>query len=207
MSEPLSGPPLDPLSGNPDCPACGSLPRSYLARTGYEEYLPPAAGKLHCFEIDHYHDVRRCPECDAYFHWEDLPQHYGSGNLDEERLDRLTVAQALAVQQLWENDFGGATAAELVERSARLLPRELLFAILRHRLYHQPGFEPLVAPLIELLIAEDEQPVVPLLLSWADKKRPRLWELVKQLKRGGPLPRFGKVLLDLAQERLDQLPD
>ena len=208
MSEPLSDPPPDPLSGDPDCSFCGSLPRSYLARTGYGEYLPPAAGKLHGFEIDSGRDVRRCPVCDAFFDWEDIPQHYGSGNLDEERLDRLTVAQALAVKELWSPDFGGAAAEELVERSARLLPRELLFAILRHLVYHRPGFEPLVSPLIDLLMVEDEQPVVPLLLSWADKKRPRLWELVKQLKRGGqPLPRFGKVLLDLAQERLDQLPD
>ena len=69
MSEPLSDPPPDPLSGNPDCPACGSLPRSYLARTGYGEYLPPAAGKLHGFEIDSGRDVRRCPVCDAFFDW------------------------------------------------------------------------------------------------------------------------------------------
>lgn len=206
MSDPLSDA-SDPFSGNPDCPLCGSLPRSYLARTGYEEYLPPAAGKLISLDIDNYHDIRRCPECDAYFHWVDIPQHYGSGNLDEERLDRLTVAQALAAKQLWAEDFGGAAVEELAARCAKHLPRELYLAILSRRCYHQSRFELLVPSLVELLIAENEQPLVGLLLDWGSKKRPRLVAILAQLEKDGrPLSRFGKILLEMGQDRLARLP-
>lgn len=189
----------------PPCEVCGSLPESYLAQTGYGDSLPDAASKLICLEIDHYRGVRRCPACDTYFDWEDIPQHYGSGNLDEERLDRLKPTQATLIRALLALDFSSLPAAELAPRASQELPEGLYHALLRHLCY-QAAFTPLVLPLATLLATTNDQGLVGVLLSWADKKRERLTLLADHLAAfDRPLSRFGQVLLDLARERLAAL--
>lgn len=193
------------------CATCGSLPASYLAQTGYGDSLPEAAGLLESLDIDNRHDVRRCPTCGALFYWEDLPQFFGSGNLDEERLDRLNDSQAALVLGLLADPAPHGSPEELVAGAARELPLDLFHAILYHQLYRLwPGFDPLVPALIELLAETDDQPLVTVLLDWTTRKKPlvaeRLRFVLERLERGGrPLPPFGEVLRKLARERLEAL--
>lgn len=196
-----------PDAGSPaGCSVCGGLPDSCLAQTGYGDALPAASRRLEPLGIDNMHDVWRCPACGLLFHWEDLPQYYGSGNLDQERLDRLSQAQGEVVRTLLEPGFCETPPDQLIARAARELPRELLHPILRHLRYQEASFETLVPPLAELLVAEDDQPIVSLLLGWAGEKGGNLRYLAGLLERGGrPLPRFGEVLRKLVRERLDAL--
>lgn len=189
------------------CPTCGSLPPSYLRQSGYGESFPAAANALVPLELDNRHDVWRCPDCGDLFAWEDNSQLYGSGNLDEERLDRLTEAQAQSVRALLAPDFLGTPPDDLIEAAARELPRDLLLSILRHLVYHAKTLEPLVPALAALLVAENEQPLVTVLLDWAGRQRIRLQWVIEMIERGGrPSSRFGEVLRKIARERLEALP-
>lgn len=188
------------------CPICGSLPQTYLAQTGYGERFPPAAGQLVSLEIDNSRDIWRCPACGDLFEWEDIPQHYGSGNLDEERLTRLSPLQAKLAQDLLAPDLGGAAPAELIPSAARELG-DLIHSILSRLCYHTSSFDRLVAPLAQVLANGNDQRLVTILRSWATRnakeRQSRLTFLVGQLEAcSRPLSRFGQVLLDLCRDDL-----
>lgn len=188
------------------CKLCGGLPESYLAQTGYGDSLPPAANELVAMGFDHRRDVWRCPQCDAFFDFEDLPQFFGSGNLDEARLDRLNAGQATQIRALLAMDFAATPPAELLSRAIAALPEGLLDAILGHLKYRAEEFEPLVPALVERLVTADDQSMVGLLLDWASQTRTRVERIVSRLRRYPKLSRFGEILLGLAEERLAKLP-
>jgi hypothetical protein len=62
------------------------------------------------FSQDH-----RCPDCGAYFVWEEYPQMYGSGNNDEERLIRVSAEAAVKNQEnnRLNDDVGSAKRAAM----------------------------------------------------------------------------------------------
>src|SRR4051794_36976638 len=80
-----------------NCPLCGELPDDLTVNTGRDEYFPTAFDKLIRVGIPSPgqgqlvgSQLYRCPACGMYFDWDDYPQVYGSGNCDEERLQRLS---------------------------------------------------------------------------------------------------------------------
>lgn len=178
-----------------------------MAQSGYGDQLPAAARALVPMELYSRRDVWRCPACEALFDFEDLPQFFGSGNLDEQRLDRLSELQASLVRGLLAPVFGGWVPEELVTQAARELPDGLLHAILRHVASRSSAFPALVPALAELLANGNDQGLVPLLLDWAGRRRERLSRVIELLDREGrPLSQFGGVLLKLSRERLAELP-
>jgi hypothetical protein len=83
-----------------NCSLCGEIPDELIVKTVRDETFPAACYKLvpvggrqtsqGMFSQDH-----RCPECGAYFVWEELPQMYGSGIAVEERLIRASSDPAV----------------------------------------------------------------------------------------------------------------
>jgi hypothetical protein len=79
-----------------NCSLCGEIPDELIVKTGRDETFPAA-----CYELvpeggryssqGMFSQYRRCPECNAYFVWEERPQMYGSGINDEQRLIRVSA--------------------------------------------------------------------------------------------------------------------
>src|SRR5689334_12954443 len=82
------------------CEVCSVIPEEMWANTGRGDSLYPELGRLVRLNLDNGDDIYECPGCGALFEWEDLPQYYGSGNCDEERLTRLNPEQHLIVRAL-----------------------------------------------------------------------------------------------------------
>jgi hypothetical protein len=86
--------------GAPTCTVCSGIPPDLLVNTGRDGTFPGEVRRLVQLDLGSSNDLYRCPECGALFEWEDLPQYYGSGNNDEERLTRLDSAQASTARDL-----------------------------------------------------------------------------------------------------------
>jgi hypothetical protein len=112
-----------------NCSLCGELPDELIVKTGQDQKFPPACYKLvpvggkhtsqGSFSQDH-----RCPECGAYFVWEENPQMYGSGIADEERLirvsaDPLVRNRAYGLSRMEEDAAAAQRAAEVGAKRAR----------------------------------------------------------------------------------------
>jgi hypothetical protein len=87
-------------TGAPPCSVCSSIPPDLLVNTGRDNHFPPQVGRLVRLGLDSNIDLWKCPSCDALFEWQNLPQYYGSGNNDEERLTRLDPAGTAAARML-----------------------------------------------------------------------------------------------------------
>ncbi len=120
------------------------------AQTGYGDTLPASAGRLTCIEGDLHSALRACPSCGAYFVFEDHPQFFGSGNLDEETLERLTGEQEALVRAFLHE----ADAARHGELLFATLQRPVVELLLRH-LYR--AREPLFRQLLPWLVRELER--------------------------------------------------
>lgn len=96
------------------CATCGELPDEVWANTGRDQHLPAAARKLKApWQFSASLDVRLCPECGAWFVWRDHPQFYGSGNLDEEQLTRLSPRAWRTLERLIHGELEPDPAAVL----------------------------------------------------------------------------------------------
>ncbi len=132
------------------CPTCGDLPALLTAQTGYGDTLPASAGRLTCVEGDLSAALNVCPSCDALFVFQDHPQFFGSGNLDEETLERLDEGQAALVRAfLREPD-----PARHGEQLFTSLQRPAVELLLRH-LYRTR--EPVFRALLPWLLRELER--------------------------------------------------
>ncbi len=115
------------------CSICDELPDSLTAQTGYGDSLPSASGRLTEVASDSRAALRECPECRAVFVWEDHPQFYGSGNLDEEMLERLGAAQSELVRAFVHDADPAGRAGELFAT----LKRPALDLLLGHLLWRR----------------------------------------------------------------------
>ena len=114
-----------------DCSQCRCIPTTMLVQTGYDERFPDEVYQFIRLHLDHHRDLYRCQLCNALFDWEDLPQMYGSGNLDEERLTRLTDEQAELVHALLALTAEQWTPSALIDRAQQVLPNDLLIVLRR----------------------------------------------------------------------------
>ncbi len=95
------------------CAICGELPSSLTIATGYGASLPAAFRHLERLESNSRAALYECPECRALFVWEDHPQFFGSGNLDEEVIQRLGEAEAALVRFFLHEPAVASRGAEL----------------------------------------------------------------------------------------------
>jgi hypothetical protein len=83
------------------------------------------------------------------------PQHYGSGNLDQERLTRLNESQSALVRTLLDLDLGERTAAEVLDHVFREVPEDLTREILQHQaIIRRDEFTSFVEPLVGRMVQE-----------------------------------------------------
>jgi hypothetical protein len=96
------------------CSICDHLPASRLTfATGYGETLPGAFGRLTEIASNSRAALRECPECRGVFVWEDHAQLYGSGNLDEEVIERLDEGPSELVRAFIHAPDPASRAGEL----------------------------------------------------------------------------------------------
>lgn len=163
--EPMNNPPVA------ECEICGKLPDDLVVYTGRGDSFPDAVTRLVFPRTNqtasHFpdFDVGHCPACEALFQWENRPQFYGSGNLDEEQLTRLSNADAELVRPLLSGTIDLETAALELEQAFSKLPYRVLSAIVRPQSkLSDIAFE--VAPtLIDRVIRSDDR-------DWADLLSP-----------------------------------
>lgn len=85
------------------CNVCSSLPDDITVNTGREYQFPDAFRKLKWVSGDNSEGYYRCPSCGTYYEWINMPQMYGSGNCDEERLVRKSQDES----RVLEHRFSG----------------------------------------------------------------------------------------------------
>jgi hypothetical protein len=149
--------------------------------------LPDEFDQLVRFDLDTRDDLYACPNCEALFEWQDLPQYYGSGNCDEERLTRLNPAQAWTARALLDPDPGERDGAWLLKRAFRLLSHDIVYNILRYRARRSKrAFATFVAPLVARLMAAGNGSLFDVIDSYCESDRERLTEVARLLDAGGP---------------------
>lgn len=170
---------MEILSTPPRCEVCGHLEVFILAKTGYGETLPAAFYRLTKGSLANDLDIHRCPQCDSIFFWQDLPQFYGSGNLDEEHLTRLDERKAQLVRDLVNLPDDPVAAPQLVEAAFSELGEPLTMALLRKLRYSRSnGFDHLLPSLVSRLQKTSEYSIRELLFGWCRDCRIRCRRLV-----------------------------
>lgn len=96
-------PPAGQFAPHHTCSVCSTLPDDITVNTGREYHLPDAFKKLKMMSGDSYEAYYRCPECHTYYEWINMPQMYGSGKNDEERLVRQSQEKSKALDASFEN--------------------------------------------------------------------------------------------------------
>lgn len=176
-------------SDAPSCTTCSSIPSNLLVNTGRDETFPDEVRRLVWLEVGDSYDLRRCPECGALFEWEDMPQFYGSGNNDEERLTRLDPARASMARELLDPEPGARDDALLYAQAFRTLSPGLVCEILRHLAYKNPRvFAGFLAPIVAQLAVESDFALVTIVTSYCGLRRDRLVELDRLLDAAGTEP-------------------
>ena len=184
------------------CSACGALPAHLTANTGRDEWLPREAGALESMQLDRELDLRRCQRCRALFVWGDHPQFYGSGNLDEETLDRLTPEQSATVELLLEGGLGPEVNT-LVSAAFNQLDEALLMLLLGRLQATRPDqYARIIPQLIERLRKGANLRLFGRVESYA-RQDPRCAErVVKLLRSGAPLESWTRELLSRCEGQL-----
>lgn len=163
----------DKPSSKPDasagiCSLCNTLPDDITVNTGREEYFPSAYSQLIGMDTDYRPEYLRCPGCHTYYNWIDMPQMYGSGNNDEERLVRIAPAKSRLLDKLFSPDSTDLPTPAEVEEYIAILPPELLLPALNFRRQRTPEVMTRFVPhLIRLLVKNNDYPLSGLLDSYA----------------------------------------
>lgn len=183
------------MDTNSACPMCGPLPDTYLAQTAY---------RLQKLGFSFSRDLWRCPDCGALFDWEDIPQYYGSGNLDEERLTRLNESQSALIRTLLDLDLGERTAAEVLDHVFREVPEDLAREILRHQaITRRDDFAPFVEPLVGRMVHGGGIDLADVISSYCSYDTASLRQIVAWLEAAEqPLKPGARFLLNRCKERL-----
>ncbi len=160
------------------CSLCSSLPDDLTVNTGREEYFPSAFSQLIGMDNDYKAEFRRCPGCRTYFNWIDMPQMYGSGNNDEERLVRLSSEKSLLLDKLFSPGSDHHPDLKEVEEYMTTLPLDLLLPALSFRLHRTPEVVGLFVPHLVLLLGKNNDTSLWELLNSYVSKNPERAEKI-----------------------------
>jgi len=118
----------------PVCSICEHIPTSIVANTGRDVYLPATVQPLKHLDLERDQDLWRCPECDAIYEFTSEQSWTGSGNNDNDTLDRLAPDHAATVRALLD---GGKAPLDDDQLHALFalppLPQKLVFWVLFRR--------------------------------------------------------------------------
>lgn len=185
----------------PACVTCASLGNGEMANTGRGEYLSDAWGHMVRCGLGNDVDLGRCPECDACFEWQDHPQHYGSGNLDEEHLRRLPDAEAELVRALLLAASDAQAPARVIEAALTGVGPDLLRVLLADMaIKYKAAFRPLLPTLVDRLFREPGLSAVDRLSSYVGSSLARAQEMIARIE-ADPRPRPFAVELLLTRCR------
>ncbi len=175
------------LSNQQPCAVCSRIPADLWANTGRGESLSPEINQLVRLDLDSSNDLYECPGCKTLFEWADLPQTYGSGNCDEERLTRLNPEQAAVARALLNPETTEPDGASLLNLAFQILSHDIVFNILRDSARrHQQAFSKFVAPLVARLMVESNLGLFGAISTYCNSDRGRLAEVIGLLDAGGP---------------------
>lgn len=161
------------------CSTCASLGDFEIANTGRGESLSPAWDRMRRCGLGFWVELGRCPECDALFEWQDHPQFYGSGNLDEEHLRRLPEAEAILVRALLAADSDVQAPARVIHTALSAVSPDLLRALLMDlALRHRAAFQPLLPALLDQLFRKPGLDTVDQLSSYVGSSLTRAREMM-----------------------------
>jgi len=188
------------------CEVCSGIPSDLWANTGRGETLAPELGRLVGLGIDQSDDLYKCPGCGVLFEWQDLPQNYGSGNCDEERLTRLNAEQVLTARALLAPDPGERDGEQLLTLAFQILSHDIVYNILRYTaVRHKQAFSGFVRPLVARLMAQSHGGLFGVISSYCDSNRERLTEVVCLLNAGGSdISKSAQYLRTTCIERLER---
>lgn len=165
------------------CSICRSLPTSLTVNTGRDERFPDVVYALKRLDLDRDDDIYRCPECDALFHWEDRPQFYGSGNLDEEIVTRLSDDESAALRALLGLQTNFEDAARIVNRAFEVVPAELANRVLMRLAIYKPAeFASIVWIVIDQLIKSNDSYLRDVLTTYCGTDSLRIADVIRQIE-------------------------
>jgi hypothetical protein len=174
-----------------DCQVCKELPDTILVQTGISEHFPDAVAQLVRLGLGMSNDIYKCPSCYSLFYWEDRPQFFGSGNLDEQSLTRLSQEGAVSAWALLNLSEECQTGTQLLKQAFENLSQELVFEIVRHLSFTRPlAFSHLVAGLVDRLIETNYCSLSDVLSYYCQMDRKRA-EIVSELLNSDPRPKKG----------------
>lgn len=104
------------------CSICDTIPDRAVANTGRDEHFEKPITLLKRLDLDRDDDLWECPECGSLFHWNDDRSFTGSGNNDEEVLNRLLPNEAEVVREILHGTRPTADPAGIVEGLGKVDP-------------------------------------------------------------------------------------
>jgi hypothetical protein len=154
-----------------------------MAPTGIDERFPDVVYSLRRFDYDRDDDIYRCPECDSLFRWEDHPQFYGTGNLDEEILTRFTEDEAASLRLLLDLQSNFQNADQIVDRAFEVVPPELVNRVLmRLAIYKPEEFGSIVDSLVDHLIERNDSYLGDVLTTYCAKDPERIHHVIERIE-------------------------
>ena len=167
----------------PKCALCGELPADLTVNTGRDERFPDGFYKLTAVGSSYNPQFRCCSECGAYFEWKDIPQMYGSGNLDEERLIRLSEKASQLLDKLFSPDSRQHPGADEAREHFEALTLDQLLSALYLHLYKAPEIVGQFVPeLVRLLVKTDSVAVSRFLRSYVSDVSERAEEVFEAFR-------------------------
>jgi len=126
-----------------------------------------------------------CPQCRTYFNWIDMPQMYGSGNCDEERLVRLSPGQSLLLDKLFTAASDYRPDQHEITHYIDYVPLDLLLPALRFCRHRFPEVIALFVPqLVRLLGKNNDTSLWEFLNGYAYNKPKRAEEILSVIQPG-----------------------
>jgi hypothetical protein len=165
------------------CLLCGKFPGDLTVNTGSDEYFPDSFHQLTKMDNPYKARFRRCPECHTYFEWEDLPQMYGSGNWDEQRLVRLSERASQLLDKLFSPDSRDHPGADEACEYFEVLTLDQLLSVLQMRCYGAPEIVGQFVPeLVRLLVKNNSYTVSTFLQSYVSDVPERAVEVFEAFR-------------------------
>lgn len=183
------------------CAACGALPARLVVNTGRDESMPPEGRALESMNLSRERDLRRCRDCRALFVWGDHPQFYGSGNLDEETLDRLTPEESATVELLLAGGLGPEVNTLVNAAFAQLEGDVVMLLVGRLHSTRPDQYARLIPLFVERLVRTADLGLFHLLESFAARDRRCAGEVVELLRLRAPLQGLAKELAARCEAR------
>jgi len=145
-------------------------------------------------KLDQNRDLWRCPSCNALFYYDSYVAQTGSGNNDEDTLERLEKPVADLVDSLFALTADPTDGPRVLREAFERVPEGIIDMMVTHLLHGlaPAAFDPLVPQLVDRLIRTDDWWLAGVVEAHGSRDRGRM-ERLRRMFAEDPRPKGGRT--------------